>query len=142
MSTRLPPDVRKELLLARCAVERAELLRAFDRFREARAPFERIMRLASGPSRGGSRFEGLGGLLRFARGHPYLGSAVSLAAGALRGTTFGRWAGRALAVAGTAAGVLWVLGRVGTPPSADARKATPGTAPGDTAPDDIGPIDG
>ena len=137
MSTRLPPEVRKELLLARCAVERAELVRAFDRFREARAPFERILRLASGPARGASRLEGLGGLLRFARGHPYLGSAASLAAGALRGTTIGRWAGRALAVAGAAAAVTGLLGRTGDAPGDAADSAT-----ADAAPDDIGPIDG
>lgn len=137
MSTRLPPEVRKELLLARCAVERAELVRAFDRFREARAPFERILRLASGPARGASRLEGLGGLLRFARGHPYLGSAASLAAGALRGTTIGRWAGRALAVAGAAAAVTWLLGRTGDAPGDAADSAA-----ADAAPDDIGPIDG
>ena len=113
MSTRLPPEVRKELLLARCAVERAELVRAFDRFREARAPFERIARLAGSGTQGRSRLEGLSKLLQFARGHPYLGSAASLAAGALRGTAIGRWAGRALTIAAAAAAVSWLVSRAG-----------------------------
>jgi hypothetical protein len=136
MSSRLPPEVRKELLLARCAVERAELVRAFDRFREARAPFERIARLAGGGTQGRTRLDSLSGLLRFARGHPYLGSAASLAAGALRGTVIGRWAGRALTVAAAAAAVAWLVSRAGNGPSGDRTSAA------DTAPDDIGPIDG
>ena len=136
MSSRLPPEVRKELLLARCAVERAELVRAFDRFREARAPFERIARLAGSGTQGRSRLEGLSKLLQFARGHPYLGSAASLAAGALRGTAIGRWAGRALTIAAAAAAVSWLVSRAGNDPS---RSRASGA---DTAPDDIGPIDG
>ena len=42
MTKPLALAVRKELLLARASLERAELVRALDRFGQAREPFERI----------------------------------------------------------------------------------------------------
>ena len=48
MTKPLALAVRKELLVARASLERAELVRALDRFGQAREPFERIARFASG----------------------------------------------------------------------------------------------
>ena len=139
MPSPMPPEVRKQLLLARCAVERAELTRALDRFRESRAPFERIARLASGPARS-SAFGSLGSVLGFVRGHPYLGTAVSRLAGTLRGTAAGRWVVRGLVVAGAAGAGLWLLRTAPSSGAAGSRDIS-GTNSGDEA-DAIGPIDG
>ena len=114
MTKPLALAVRKELLLAHAAIERAELVRALDRFGLAREPFERIARLASGLG-GGTPPRGLLGLFDYVRSHPYLGATVSLLAGGLRHTAAGRWAVRGLAVAAAAVGLFWVLDRNRTP---------------------------
>jgi hypothetical protein len=110
MNRPLPLDVRKELLLARASVERAELARALDRFAQAREPFERIARMASGLG-GAAAPSGLLGLLGYARSHPYLGAVVSLLANGLRRTAAGRWAFRGLAAGAVTAGLVWMLSR-------------------------------
>lgn len=110
MTKPLALAVRKELLLARASLERAELIRALDRFGQAREPLERLAKLASGLG-GGAAPKGLLGLFDYARSHPYLGAAASLLAGGLRRTAAGRWAVRGLAVAAAALGLVWMLGR-------------------------------
>jgi hypothetical protein len=112
MTKPLALAVRKELLLARASLERAELVRALDRFGQAREPFERIARFASGLGGGGAP-SGLLGLFEFARSHPYLGATASLLAGRLRHTVAGRWAIRGLALGAAVLGIVWVLGRKG-----------------------------
>ncbi len=110
MSKPLALAVRKELLLARASLERAELIRALDRFAQAREPFERVARLVSGVG-GGASPKGLLGLFEYARSHPYLGAAVSLLASGLRRTAAGRWAVGGLAAAAAVFGLVWMLGR-------------------------------
>ena len=110
MTKPLALAVRKELLVARASLERAELVRALDRFGQAREPFERIARFASGLG-GGAAPTGLLSLFEFARAHPLLGATASLLAGRLRRTVAGRWAMRGLALGAAVIGVVWVLGR-------------------------------
>ena len=110
MTKPLALAVRKELLVARASLERAELVRALDRFGQAREPFERIARFASGLG-GGAAPTGLLSLFEFARAHPLLGATASLLAGRLRRTATGRWAMRGLALGAAVIGVVWVLGR-------------------------------
>ena len=112
MTKPLALAVRKELLVARASLERAELVRALDRFGQARAPFERIARFASGLG-GGTAPTGLLSLFEFVRSHPLLGATASLLAGRLRRTVAGRWAMRGLALGAAVIGVVWVLGRKG-----------------------------
>ena len=71
MNKPLALAVRKELLQARAAVERAELVRALNRFGQAREPIGRIARLATGSGRSETA-NGLLGLFQFVRSHPYL----------------------------------------------------------------------
>ncbi len=114
MNKPLALAVRKELLLARAATERAELVRALDRFGQAREPFERIARLAAGSGQSNTA-NGLLGLFQFLRSHPYLGTAASLLFNRLRGTATGRWASRGWMIAAAVAGVTWWFGRKRTP---------------------------
>ena len=114
MNKPLALAVRKELLQARAAVERAELVRALNRFGQAREPIGRIARLATGSGRSETA-NGLLGLFQFVRSHPYLGTVVSLLFSRLRGTAAGRWLNRGLMIAAAVAGVTWWLGRKRTP---------------------------
>lgn len=117
MDRRPPPAVRKELLLARAAVERVELRDAMRDLRGARDRFSAIAGVFSLVPSGRSGLTGalLGGLSMLRR-HPYLGSAASIAIGATRRTRAGRWLRRAALIAAVTAGAVWLAGRSRTVP--------------------------
>lgn len=130
MDRRLPLAVRKELLLARAAVERVELREAARDLRAARGRFAAITGFLSRPAGTGSGVVGalLGGLSLLRR-HPYLGTAASIAIGATRYSRAGRWIRRVALLTALAAGGVWLAGRSRTP----SRPAPPGQGAPDAA---------
>jgi hypothetical protein len=125
MDRRLPPAVRKELLLSRGALERIELAQALNDVRRARRPLQVAGELLSG--RGGRGIgAGLMGAISLARKYPYLGSIVSIAVGATRRSGVGRWIRRIGVLAALAGGGFWLATRRAEP----ARHSVPAPLPG------------
>ncbi|MDY0331703.1 MAG: hypothetical protein RBR52_14590 [Thiomonas sp.] len=112
----LPASVRKQLLVARIAVERVEFIQAAEQFRERAQPGRLVRRALSSSLRGAlNPASSLLGLLDFTRSHPYvgsiLGSVVSmLLRRRLLGLLFGRFAKLGLA-AGAVYGMAQLLRR-------------------------------
>jgi hypothetical protein len=114
MDRRLPPAVRKELLLSRGALERIELAQALNDFRRARRPLQVAGEILAG-RRGGGVGAGLLGAISLVRKYPYLGSVASIAFGATRRSGVGRWVRRIGVLAALAAGGLWLATRRSEP---------------------------
>ena len=114
MDRRLPPAVRKELLLSRGALERIELAQALNDFRRARRPLQVAGEILAG-RRGGGVGTGLLGAISLVRKYPYLGSVASIAFGATRRSGVGRWVRRIGVLAALAAGGLWLATRRSEP---------------------------
>gem|GEM_PF-2020895 len=76
----LPASVRKQILVARMAMERVEFVQAVEQFKQQARPGH-MLRLALGSTRLGttSPVGALLGALRFTRNHPYLGSLLGSA---------------------------------------------------------------
>ncbi len=113
MDRRLPPAVRKELLLSRGALERIELAQALNDFRRARRPMQLAGELLAG--RSGGVGTGLLGAISLVRKYPYLGSIASIAFGATRRSGVGRWVRRIGLLAALAGGGLWLATRRAEP---------------------------
>jgi hypothetical protein len=106
MTKPLALAVRKELLVARASLERAELVRALtdlDR-RGSRSSELHDSRPALAVRRRPL-------LSLFDRARPSASGRDRVAAGRLRRTVAGRWAMRGLALGAAVIGVVWVLGR-------------------------------
>lgn len=76
-ATQLPASVRKQLLVARMAVERVEFVQAVDAFRIQAHPVHMVRRALSGAVFGS--MDPVGSMLRalsFTRSHPYIGSLL------------------------------------------------------------------
>ena len=114
MDRRLPPAVRKELLLSRGALERIELAQAVNDFRRARRPLQVAGEFLAG-RRGGGVGAGLLGAISLVRKYPYLGSVASIAFGATRRSGVGRWVRRIGVLAALAGGGLWLAARRSEP---------------------------
>jgi len=73
----LPAAVRKQILVARMAVERVEFVQAVEQFKQQARPGQ-MLRLAFSGTRLGatSPVAALLSALRFTRSHPYLGSLL------------------------------------------------------------------
>ena len=110
MERGLPLAVRKELLLARAALERVELEQSMRGLRRAGGRFGGFARLL-GLGAGGRPAGAMLGALSLLREYPYLGSVASLAVGAARGTRVGKWVLRLSMVAAAIAGAVWVAAR-------------------------------
>ena len=131
MTRPLPAAVRKELLIARGAVERAELRSALERFRQARAPIDKILGFAADTGRS-PPLAALMSVFTFVRGHPLLGSAVTVLLGSLRRGIVRRWSWRVLAAGLAAGGALWLLSRPppkGRSPPSGPLPSTPSRGP-------------
>ena len=73
----LPTSVRKQLLVARIAVERVEFVQAAVQFRERAQPGRLIKAALSGSVLGAlNPASSVLGLFRFTRSHPYVGSIM------------------------------------------------------------------
>lgn len=112
----LPPAVRKQILLARMAVERVEFVQAFEQFRSQARPAALLRHAVAATGLGAlGAFNPVGaalGLLRFTRGHPYLGSLLGSAASFLLRRRAGRAVLWRLLKLGLATGVLLVAARL------------------------------
>lgn len=111
----LPLAVRKELLLTRAALERVELEEAVGDLRRAGRRLAGVSRLVGGGA-GTPAARAILGALSLMREHPYLGTAASLAFGAVRGTRVGRWVRRLSLLAGVVAAGAWFVARRNDPP--------------------------
>ncbi len=80
----LPAAVRKQILVARMAVERVEFVQAVEQFKQQARPGQ-MLRLAFASTRLGTTAPAgaLLGVLRFTRSHPYLGSLLGSAGSVL-----------------------------------------------------------
>lgn len=110
MGRGLPLAVRKELLLARAALERVEMEQSMRGLRQAGGRFAGISRLL-GAGVGARPAGAMLGALSLLREYPYLGSIATLAVGAARGTRIGKWALRLSLAAAVMAGAVWVAAR-------------------------------
>ena len=112
----LPAAVRKQILLARMAMERVEFAQAFEQFRSQARPgalLRRAVARAGLGTRGGFNPVGAAlGLLRFTRGHPYLGSLLGSTVSFLLRWRTGRAALSRLLKLGLATGVLLMAARL------------------------------
>ncbi|CUA92903.1 hypothetical protein [Thiomonas bhubaneswarensis] len=76
-SRTLPPSVRKQLLVARIAVERVEFVQAVEQFRDNIRPASMVRKAVSRSMLGSLNPASVVlRLLDFSRGHPYLGSLM------------------------------------------------------------------
>lgn len=76
----LPVTVRKQILVARMAVERVEFIQAVEQFKQQARPGQMLRLAFNSTGLGTKRPAGaLLGVLRFTRSHPYLGSLLGSA---------------------------------------------------------------
>ncbi|MGC9162560.1 MAG: hypothetical protein ACP5F9_03300 [Thiomonas sp.] len=112
----LPAAVRKQILLARMAVERVEFVQAFEQFRSQARPAALLSRAVASTGLGAlGAFNPVSaalGLLRFTRGHPYLGSLLGSTASFLLRRRAARAALSGMLKLGLATAVLLLAARV------------------------------
>lgn len=104
----LPAAVRKQILVARMAVERVEFVQAVEQFKQQARPGQ-LLRLAFAGTKLGSLNPGgaLLGMLRFTRSHPYLGSLLGSAGSFLLRKRMARTLFSRLLKMGLASGALY-----------------------------------